>query len=64
MAASGAQEQLESNPGYYQSLLGAEHDATLRDTIQAGEAAETGLGSGEGQRSAVVVGTSAVQKTL
>lgn len=42
MAASGAQEQLESNPGYYQSLLAAEHHATLRDTIRAGEIAEAG----------------------
>ncbi|KAM4609423.1 growth hormone-regulated TBC protein 1-A-like [Polymixia lowei] len=33
MAASGAQEQLEKNPGYYQSLLGMEHDAKLEETI-------------------------------
>ncbi|KAM9709937.1 growth hormone-regulated TBC protein 1-A-like isoform 2-T2 [Menidia menidia] len=33
MAASGAQEQLESRPGYYRSLLAMEHDARLRDTI-------------------------------
>lgn len=42
MAASGAQEQLESNPGYYQSLLAAEHHAKLRDTIRAGEIPEAG----------------------
>ncbi|KAF7215594.1 growth hormone-regulated TBC protein 1-A [Nothobranchius furzeri] len=34
MAASGAQEQLESKPGYYQSLLEMEHDAKLKETIQ------------------------------
>lgn len=33
MAASGAQEQLESHTGYYQSLLAAEHDAKLKETI-------------------------------
>lgn len=33
MAASGAQERLESNPGYYQSLLAMEHDIKLKDTI-------------------------------
>lgn len=33
MAASGAQEQLESKPGYYQSLLGMEHDTKLKETI-------------------------------
>ncbi|XP_058476980.1 growth hormone-regulated TBC protein 1-A-like isoform X2 [Solea solea] len=35
MAASGAQEQLESNPQYYQSLLAIEHDPKLKDTIDA-----------------------------
>lgn len=39
MAASGAQDQLERNPGYYQSLLAGEHQARLRDTIQAGQTA-------------------------
>ncbi|XP_062258058.1 growth hormone-regulated TBC protein 1-A-like [Platichthys flesus] len=34
MAASGAQERLESNPGHYQSLLAAEHDPKLKETIQ------------------------------
>lgn len=34
MAASGAQDQLEKNPGYYQSLLGAEHDPKLVETIR------------------------------
>ncbi|KAM9408633.1 growth hormone-regulated TBC protein 1-A [Pholidichthys leucotaenia] len=34
MAASGAQEQLEKNPGHYQSLLGAQHDPKLVDTIR------------------------------
>lgn len=38
MAASGAQERLESSPGYYRSLLAAEHRAPLRDAIRAGEA--------------------------
>ncbi|KAM3626036.1 uncharacterized protein V6R79_021586 [Siganus canaliculatus] len=33
MAASGAHEQLEKNPGYYQSLLGAQHDPKLVETI-------------------------------
>ncbi|XP_054888316.1 growth hormone-regulated TBC protein 1-A-like [Poeciliopsis prolifica] len=33
MAASGAQEQMESKPGYYQSLLAMEHDAKLKETI-------------------------------
>uniref|UniRef100_A0A3Q4BR10 Growth hormone-regulated TBC protein 1 n=1 Tax=Mola mola TaxID=94237 RepID=A0A3Q4BR10_MOLML len=33
MAASGAQDQLDKNPGYYQSLLGADHDSKLMDTI-------------------------------
>ncbi|XP_077568628.1 growth hormone-regulated TBC protein 1-A [Stigmatopora nigra] len=33
MVASGAQEQLEKNPGYYQTLLGAQHDPKLVDTI-------------------------------
>ncbi|XP_053733019.1 growth hormone-regulated TBC protein 1-A-like isoform X1 [Synchiropus splendidus] len=34
MAASGAQECLDSHPGYYQSLLNMEHDAKLKETIQ------------------------------
>lgn len=33
MAASGAQDQLEKNPGYYRSLLGAKHDSKLMETI-------------------------------
>uniref|UniRef100_A0A3P8SDY1 Growth hormone-regulated TBC protein 1 n=1 Tax=Amphiprion percula TaxID=161767 RepID=A0A3P8SDY1_AMPPE len=33
MAASGAQEQLERKPGYYQSLLAMEHDGKLKETI-------------------------------
>ncbi|XP_044045634.1 growth hormone-regulated TBC protein 1-A [Siniperca chuatsi] len=33
MAASGAQDQLEKNPGYYKSLLGAQHDPNLMETI-------------------------------
>lgn len=36
MAASGAQKQLESNPGYYKSLLAMEHDAKLKETIHTG----------------------------
>ncbi|XP_037548896.1 growth hormone-regulated TBC protein 1-A [Nematolebias whitei] len=34
MAASGAQDQLEKNPGYYQSLLEAQHDSKLMETIK------------------------------
>ncbi|KAM9447343.1 growth hormone-regulated TBC protein 1-A-like isoform 1-T2 [Salvelinus alpinus] len=36
MAASGAQEHLEKNPGYYHSLLGTEqqHDAKLEETVR------------------------------
>ncbi|XP_033480866.2 growth hormone-regulated TBC protein 1-A [Epinephelus lanceolatus] len=33
MAVSGAQDQLEKNPVYYQSLLGAQHDPKLVETI-------------------------------
>ncbi|XP_060891916.1 growth hormone-regulated TBC protein 1-A [Labrus mixtus] len=33
MAASGAQEKLEKNPGYYQSLIEAQHDRKLVETI-------------------------------
>lgn len=33
MAASGAQEQMESHQGYYQSLLAVEHDSRLKETI-------------------------------
>ncbi|KAK7882448.1 hypothetical protein WMY93_028622 [Mugilogobius chulae] len=33
MAASGAREKQESNIGYYQSLLEAEHDTKLKETI-------------------------------
>ncbi|XP_034048709.1 growth hormone-regulated TBC protein 1-A isoform X2 [Thalassophryne amazonica] len=33
MAASGAEELLEKNPGYYQSLLRSQHDAKLVETI-------------------------------
>ncbi|XP_056145841.1 growth hormone-regulated TBC protein 1-A-like [Lampris incognitus] len=33
LATSGAQEHLERNPGYYQSLLAVQHDATLERTI-------------------------------
>ncbi|RVE58233.1 hypothetical protein OJAV_G00207160 [Oryzias javanicus] len=33
MAASGAQQQMESKPGYYRSLLAMEHDAKLKETI-------------------------------
>lgn len=36
MAASGAQDQLDKNPGYYQSLLGAPHDPKLVETICTG----------------------------
>lgn len=36
MVASGAQEQLESKPGYYRSLLEMEHDAKLKETIHTG----------------------------
>ncbi|XP_061619059.1 growth hormone-regulated TBC protein 1-A [Phyllopteryx taeniolatus] len=33
MVASGAQEQFEKNPGYYQALLEAQHDPKLVETI-------------------------------
>uniref|UniRef100_UPI0037E70D09 growth hormone-regulated TBC protein 1-A isoform X1 n=1 Tax=Semicossyphus pulcher TaxID=241346 RepID=UPI0037E70D09 len=33
LASSGAQDKLEKNPGYYQSLLGAQHDPKLVETI-------------------------------
>lgn len=36
MAASGAQDQLDKNPGYYQSLLRAHHDPKLVETICTG----------------------------
>ncbi|XP_060755466.1 growth hormone-regulated TBC protein 1-A isoform X2 [Neoarius graeffei] len=34
MAASGSQEQMEKNPGYYHSLLQAQHDPKLVETIR------------------------------
>ncbi|XP_043101964.1 growth hormone-regulated TBC protein 1-A [Puntigrus tetrazona] len=34
MTASGAQERLEKNPGYYRSLLDAQHDPRLVETIR------------------------------
>ncbi|XP_029353706.1 growth hormone-regulated TBC protein 1-A isoform X1 [Echeneis naucrates] len=34
MAISGAQDKLEKNPGYYQSLVGAQHDPKLMETIR------------------------------
>lgn len=37
MAASGAQGQMESRRGYYQSLLAVEHDPKLKETIHIGE---------------------------
>lgn len=37
MAASGAQDQFERNPGYYHSLLKAEHDPKIEETILAGK---------------------------
>lgn len=37
MAASGAQDQFEKNPGYYQSLLVAQHDPKLVETICTGQ---------------------------
>lgn len=43
MAASGALEQLESHPGYYQALLAAQHQAPLTESIHAGEAVTPGL---------------------
>lgn len=38
MASSGAQDLLERNPGYYQSLLGSQHDPKLVETICTGQA--------------------------
>ncbi len=37
MAASGAQDQLDRNPGYYHSLLKAEHDPKIEEVIRAGK---------------------------
>ena len=37
MSASGAQDQLDRNAGYYQSVLGAEHDPKLVDSVRTGE---------------------------
>ncbi|MEQ2273952.1 Growth hormone-regulated TBC protein 1-A, partial [Xenotaenia resolanae] len=34
MAASGAQDRLEKNPGYYQSILLSHHDSKLVETIR------------------------------
>ncbi|XP_068597178.1 growth hormone-regulated TBC protein 1-A [Brachionichthys hirsutus] len=34
MAASGARDRLENNPGYYRSLLAAQHDPKLVETIR------------------------------
>lgn len=36
MEVSGAQDQLDKNPGYYQSLLEAHHDPKLVETIRTG----------------------------
>lgn len=36
MAASGAQDQLDKNPGYYQSLLRVHYDPKLLETISTG----------------------------
>ncbi|KAM6985099.1 growth hormone-regulated TBC protein 1-A-like [Aplochiton taeniatus] len=33
MVASGAQEQLDKNPGYFHSLIGMDHDTKLSETI-------------------------------
>lgn len=41
MAASGAQERLERNPGYYQALLSMEHDTKLKETIHTGANKQT-----------------------
>lgn len=38
MAVSGAQDLLEKNPGYFHSLLGAQHDPKLVETICTGQA--------------------------
>uniref|UniRef100_A0A673L3Y4 Growth hormone regulated TBC protein 1b n=1 Tax=Sinocyclocheilus rhinocerous TaxID=307959 RepID=A0A673L3Y4_9TELE len=35
MAASGAQDQLERNPGYYHSILKAQHDPKIEEVIRA-----------------------------
>lgn len=37
MAASGAQQHLELNQGYYQSLLKSGHDHRLEETIRTGQ---------------------------
>ena len=37
MVSSGAQEQLQSHPGFYQSLLAMEHDPKLEEVIHIGQ---------------------------
>lgn len=36
MAASGAHDQMGRNPGYYHSLLKAQHDPEVEDAVRAG----------------------------
>lgn len=63
MAASGAQERLEKNRGYYQSLLAVEHDPKLRETIHIGESTgnNMALASFGARDCAVVAGTDCYQ---
>ena len=37
MLSSGAQEQLQSHPGFYHSLLAMEHDPKLEEVIHIGQ---------------------------
>lgn len=39
MGVSGAQAQMDRNPGYYQRLLQGERSASLEEAIRTGEAA-------------------------
>lgn len=44
MGVSGAQAQMDRNPGYYQRLLQGEHDDRLEEAIRTGEPARQGCG--------------------
>lgn len=46
MGVSGAQAQMDQNPGYYQRLLQGEHDDRLEEAIRTGEPPRRGCGVG------------------
>ncbi|KAK2118678.1 hypothetical protein P7K49_000064 [Saguinus oedipus] len=48
MALSGAQAQMDQNPGYYHRLLQGERNPRLEDAIRTGEAWRWGSGMGAG----------------